>query len=235
MAAVDLDTSRVEIVHRHAHEPVHDADGSLRWDWTRITAEVRAGLEAGLARGPVASIGVDAWGVDYGLIGADGSLVAAPYCYRDARTSSWREIAGRIGVEKLYTATGIQLMGINTIFQLAVHRRDELDRARRVLMLPELMVHALTGNEWGERTSAGTTQLVDLTTGDWSDELLDAIDVPRSLLPDIAGATTLAGEWNGVPVHLVGGHDTASAVAAVITVFRSSWRCRSMANRTSSE
>jgi len=215
VAEVDLDTSEIEIVHRYAHEPLRDGDGSLRWDWERITAEVRRGLEAGVARGPVASIGVDAWGVDYGLLDASGTLVAPPFCYRDARTSNWRETAERIGERKLYATTGIQLMAVNTIFQLAAHRRDELDRARGLLMLPELVVHSLTGCGWSERTSAGTTQLVDVRTGGWSEELLAEIDVPRALLPDIANATTRAGTWNGVPVHLVGGHDTASAVAAV--------------------
>ena len=216
VAAVDLDASppAIDIVHRRAHEPVRDG-ASLRWDWPRIRDAVLAGLEAALLSGPVVSIGVDAWGVDYGLLDERGELLSPPFCYRDDRTANWRDLASHIGEEKLYAATGIQLMGINTIFQLAAHDRGELADARRLLMLPELMVHALTGNELAETTSAGTTQLVDIATGDWSAELLDAAGVRRDLFCDISRATTPAGTWRDIPVFLVGGHDTASAVAAV--------------------
>jgi rhamnulokinase len=106
-------------------------------------------------------------------------------------------------------------MQINTIFQLAAHDRDELARARTLLMLPELVVHHLTGEAHGERTSAGTTGLVDLATGDWSPHLFDAIGVDRAIMPRIETAPGRAGAWRGVPVHLVGGHDTASAVVAL--------------------
>jgi rhamnulokinase len=111
-------------------------------------------------------------------------------------------------------------MQINTLFQLAAHDREELGRARRLLMLPELLVYELTGAALGERTSAGTTGLVDLTTGDWATELLSAIGVDPAIVPAISRAPAFGGEWrsaNGqrVPVHLVGGHDTASAIAAL--------------------
>jgi rhamnulokinase len=177
-----------------------------------LVAEVERGLDTA---GPAASIGIDTWGVDYGLLGADGALLSPPHAYRSSRTAGWRDVVDRIGEQHLYRTTGIQLMAINTIFQLAVHDRDELARARRLLMLPELLVHALTGEERGERTSAGTSALVDLTTGTWSDDLLDAVGVVPSLLPTIEPAGAAAGTWRGIPVHLVGGHDTASAVAAM--------------------
>lgn len=217
VALVDLDRRPLEpaIVYRFENGPVRHNDGSLRWDWTRIVAEVTHGLELGIASGPVASIGVDAWGVDYGLLDGDGDLLSLPFAYRDDRTRGWQQVAERIGVTHLYQATGIQLMPINTVFQLAAHSRDELARTRRLLMLPELLVHALTGAALGERTSAGTTGLVDLQAGDWSRRLLDAIGVPASVMPPISRATAYAGSWRGIPVHLVGGHDTASAVAAL--------------------
>ena len=207
VARVDLETFEVDVVHRRVHQPVEG-----RWAWSRLVAEVERGLELA---GPVASIGVDTWGVDYGLLGDDGALLSPPHAYRSTRTAGWRDVVDRIGEDVLYRTTGIQLMQINTIFQLAVHDRNELARARRLLMLPELLAHALTGEEHGEVTSAGTTALVDLATGDWSDDLLAAIGVPRSLLPEIERAGTRAGAWRGTPVHLVGGHDTASAVAAM--------------------
>jgi rhamnulokinase len=175
---------------------------------------VKSGLTKGLASGPVASIGIDVWGVDYGLIGSDGALIAAPFSHRSQRTSEWLAVAERLGAERLYRTTGIQLMGINTVFQLAVHDAGELDRADRLVMLPELMVHALTGAVLAERTSAGTTGLVDVSIGDWSAELIAEIGLDRSLFLPISQPGEMAGRWHGIPVHLVGGHDTASAVAA---------------------
>ncbi len=224
VAAVDLgatsarvavvDGDALTVVHRYAHQPVVDADGALRWDWTRLMGEVEHGLDAALAVGPLDSIGVDTWGVDYGLLGGDGALVAPPFSYRDARTAGWRDVVTRIGELHLYRTTGIQLLPFNTVFQLAAHRRDELDRAAILLMLPELVVHHLTGIATAERTSAGTTALVSLATGTWDHDLLRAIGVDPALFPTILPAGTPVGEWRDVPVRLVGGHDTASAVAA---------------------
>ncbi len=217
VAVVDLDAAppSLEIVHRYAHHPVRDAAGHLRWDWPRLLGEVERGLEAALAPGPLASIGIDTWGVDYGLLDGDGTLLSPPYSYRDERTAKWRAVADRIGVERLYRTTGIQLLQINTIFQFAAHDREELSRAKALLMLPELVVRHLTGESQGERTSAGTTGLVDLATGDWSRALLDAVGVDPAIMPSIARAPHRAGAWRGVPVHLVCGHDTASAVIAL--------------------
>ena len=217
VVAVDLDASPPAMteLHRCTHQPVRCDDGSLRWDWDRLVAEVVRGLELGIAAGPVASIGVDTWGVDYGLLDGSDRLLAPPYAYRDERTTGWRDVVDRIGADTIYRTTGIQLMAINTIFQLAVHDRRELDAAARLLMLPELLVHALTGASAGERTSAGTSSLVDVETGTWSPKLADAIGVDHALLPALQPASTQAGTWRGIPVHLVGGHDTASAVVAL--------------------
>jgi rhamnulokinase len=217
IAVIDLDATppSVDIVHRYPHGPVRDSAGHLRWDWPRLLDEVERGLALALDAGPLASIGIDTWGVDYGLLGASGALLSPPYSYRDDRTARWREVAARIGAEKLYRTTGIQLLQINTIFQLAAHDREELARARSLLMLPELVVHHLTGALHGERTSAGTTGIVDLATGDWSPDVLDAIGVDPAIVPRIERAPQPAGAWRGVPVHLVGGHDTASAVVAL--------------------
>lgn len=213
VAVVD-ESQTVEIVHRFAHQPVVHPDGSLRWNWERIVAEVEAGLIAALDAGPLDSIGVDTWGVDYGLLDESGALVAPPFAYRDARTDGWRATVDLVGEERLYEDTGVQLMPINTIFQLAAHDRAELQRATRLLMLPELLVHHLTGVATAEVTSAATTGLVSLRTGTWDTELLTEIDVDPSLFAPIATAGTRVGTWRDVPVHLVGGHDTASAVHA---------------------
>lgn len=213
VASVDLgaDVPTVEVVHRWHHTPVTDDDGHLRWDWPGIIAQVERGLETGLDIGPVASVGVDGWGVDYGLIDEDGDLVDLPYAYRDTRTARWESTAHRIGLERLYEITGVQLMGINTIFQLAADDDDRLARAHQVLLLPDLLVNHLTGWVGVERSNQSTTGLMDLRSGDWSDELIAGIGRDRALFPEPATAGTPVGQWSDVPVHLVGSHDTASA------------------------
>jgi rhamnulokinase len=205
---VELPSGEPVVVHRYAHQPRPDG----RWDWSRLVSEMMRGISMAL---PAASIGIDTWGVDYGLLDAHGGLVAAPYSYRHARTDGYRAIVDKLGEAELYATTGVQVQSFNTLFQLAVHDRVELARARHAVMLPELLAHHLTGEVRAERSSAGTTGLVDLTTGDWSRELLEAIDVDPGLLPPISPAGSYVGTWQGVPVHLVGGHDTASAFAAV--------------------
>jgi rhamnulokinase len=217
VAAVDLDAPEpeVEVLHRWQHSPLTAPDGTLRWDWPRIVAEVERGLDLGLAAGPVASIGVDGWGVDYGLIDGDGELVALPYSYRDRRTEDWQTTADAVGVDHLYDVTGVQLMGINTIFQLAIHDRSELDEATRVLLLPDLLVHQLGGAEGAERSNASTTALMDARSGAWAGELIDTLSLDRSLFPEVVSAGRGVGQWRGVPLHLVGSHDTASAFIAM--------------------
>jgi rhamnulokinase len=217
VVAVDLaaPVPAAQVLHRRAHRPVRHADGSLRWDWDGIVGEVAAGLAAGLAAGPVASIGVDGWGVDYGLLDGRGALLSPPYSYRDDRTGGWRATVEHVGAERLHAITGIQLLPLNTIFQLAAHDRSELDRAARLLLLPDLLVRVLTGFEGAERSNASTTALLDARTGAWSAELLAAVGVDAALLPAIVPAGLPVGAWRGVGVHTVGSHDTASAFVAV--------------------
>lgn len=217
VSVVDLGRRPLEpnVVHRYRHRPVRHADGSLRWDWDTLVAEARHGLALAAAVGPLASIGIDTWGLDYGLIDDAGRLVAPPHSYRDERLARWWTVAERIGPRHLYDVSGIQLMAGNSMFQLAAHDRRELDRTRHVLMLPELLLHALTGVVTAERTSAGTTALVDLATGTWSEELIRAIDADPAWFPTIRGAGEQVARFEGTAVHLVGGHDTASAVLAM--------------------
>jgi rhamnulokinase len=213
VAAVDMseDQPSVEILHRWEHSPIMVADGSLRWDWPRIVSEVEAGLEQGIATAEVASIGIDGWGIDYGLIDGTGRLVDLPFSYRDSRTEGWQATAQRIGLERLYERTGVQMMAINTIFQLAVHDPGELARASRILLLPDLLVHHLTGQVAAERSNVSTTALMDIRTGEWAADLVADLSLDPSLFPPVVGAGTAAGTWRGIPVHLVGSHDTASA------------------------
>ena len=191
--------------------------GHLRWDWDRLVSEMERGLEAARSAGPLASIGVDTWGVDYGLLDHRGELVEPPISYRDARTDGYQAALDRIGADHFFAITGLQALPIDTIFQLAAHDRTQLARARRMLMLPELLVNHLTGVETGEYSSAGTTGLLDVHARRWSPDIIDRVGLPMSLLPPLQAAGTMVGKWRGIPVHLVGGHDTASAVLAGAT------------------
>jgi len=214
---VDLDAPVLdpEVVLRVAHAPVHDAAGHLRWDWDHIVGAVAEGLERCLELGPLSSIGVDTWAVDYGLLDESGELIGAPYSYRDHRTDDYRQVVDAFGADAMYGINGLQLQAFTTVFQLARHDAAELQRAARLLWLPELIVHALTGVAVTERTSAGCSGLVDMSTGDWSPDMLRLSGVDAGLFGEITGAGQVVGSWRGVPVALVGGHDTASAVAGM--------------------
>jgi rhamnulokinase len=217
VARVDLDgrPPTVDIVHRVPHAATPEG----RWDWDRLVAETERGIGLALEAGPVASIGVDTWAVDYGLVDERGRLLSPPHCYRSPRTAGWREVVDRIGERALYETTGIQQQPFNTLFQLAAHDRDERAAARHAVLLPDLLVGHLTGGDpAAERTVAGSTALVDLATGDWSPSICDAAGIAPSLLPPIVEPGTPAGSHRGVPVHRVCGHDTASAVVAMGSV-----------------
>jgi rhamnulokinase len=213
VAAVDLDREepKVEVLHRWRHGPVADPSGSLRWDWDGIVAEVEKGLRIGVETGKVASIGVDGWGVDYGFLTRDGALVDQPYSYRDDRTDDWEKTLRLVGRDRLYQVTGVQLMAINTIFQLAADKRERLTSAGVFLLLPDLLVNHLTGWVGCELSNLSTTGLMDARERDWSFGLIDELGLPRDVFPAPEIAGSHAGDWEGIPVHLVGSHDTASA------------------------
>ena len=216
VAVIDLDaeTPEVDVVHRWLHGPETRPDGSMRWRWRELVENVRIGLDRARALGPLASIGIDGWAVDYGLVDEHGLLLSDPHSYRSPRTEGWRSVAHSLDERELYRRTGIQLMPINTIFQLAAHDRDELARAERLVMLPELVAHELTGAAVGERTNAGTTGLLDVATGDWSSDFTVAIGVDPRILPPLEPVGRVLGEHDGTPVHLVAAHDTACAFVA---------------------
>src|SRR5262245_33234713 len=216
VAVIDLDaeTPDVDVVHRWLHGPETRPDGSVRWRWAELLDNVRLGLERARASGPLASIGVDGWAVDYGLLDENGALLSDPHSYRSPRTEGWRDVAREIGEVELYRRTGIQPMPINTIFQLAAHDPAELARAQRLVMLPELVAHELGGEVTAERSNAGTTGLLDVATGDWAHDLAATIGVDPQILPPPETAGRVLGEHDGIPVHLVAAHDTACAFAA---------------------
>jgi rhamnulokinase len=216
-----------EEIHRFPNEPI-EYGGALHWDAPRLWFEGRRAL-ARLSEVELAGIGVDAWGVDYALLGERGELLQNPYHYRDRRTEGIMEdVINRIGKEEIYNATGIQFMPINTLYQLlAAHRQTPktLDAAKYLLTIPDLFNYWLSGNAVCEFTNATTTQMVDPVKRTWAAALMQRLELPDhlpapiaepgsiigTLLPDIGGHSSLAGTLVIAPAC----HDTGSAVAAI--------------------
>ena len=216
-------------VHRFTYTP-RRIDGHLRWDAVRLFEGVHASL--GRARAIAAdmevdiiSAGVDSWGVDYGLVDARGQLTEDPICYRDERTSNdvVAAVFARVPRDELFARTGIQILPINTAFQLAAHVREGLPAAAaRLLLIPDLCHHLLCGSLVTEITNASTTGLLAAGTGAWDDELFTRLDLPRPLMPDIVHAGTQLGTLRRglhresgldlIPIIAPATHDTASAV-----------------------
>ena len=213
-------------VHRFPNQP-RTAGGVLRWDARALFAGILDGLRAAGAGGePVDSVSVDGWGVDYGLLDGDGRLIADPANYRDGRTRaqfSAVTIEGGVGgvdAARLYQATGTAVHSFNTVFQLMAER--DLDRARHVLLVPDLMTYWLSGQLGTELTNASTTGLLDTRVMSWADRVAEALAVPVKMFPALQPAGALAGPATcdlGLarpPQVIVGpSHDTAAAVAAV--------------------
>ncbi|MGW8361404.1 rhamnulokinase [Streptomyces wedmorensis] len=214
-------------LHRFPNTPVPLPDG-LRWDALGLFGGILEGLRAAARSGGVDSVGVDSWAVDYGLLDADGSLLGSPYHYRDRRTEGVAEaVRDRLGAAELYRVTGLQHLPFNTVFQLAsAAGTAQLGAARTLLMIPDLMVHWLTGTVGAEETNASTTGLFDTRSGTWSEELAARLGLDPGLLPALRSPGDPAGgllprvaEFTGLPagtpVTAVASHDTASAVVAV--------------------
>ncbi|GAB2824809.1 rhamnulokinase [Streptomyces daliensis] len=224
VGTVAPDALELREAHRFPNRPVR-ARGTLHWDILALYAGVLDGLRAA---GPVASVGIDSWAVDYGLLDADGALLGNPVHYRDARTEGVSERVARVlPPAELYAATGLQHLPFNTVYQLAsAVGSAQLAAAGALLLIPDLLTYWLTGERGTELTNASTTQLIDPRTRDWSPTVADALGIPLSLFPPLRGPGDPAGELlpavleetglpGPVPVTAVGSHDTASAVAGV--------------------
>jgi rhamnulokinase len=216
-------------VHRFANVPVRTRD-TLNWDILRVYRDVLDGLR-GAAReaGRVDSVAVDSWGVDFALIDSQGRLAQNPVHYRDVRRAKAMDgVLARIPARELYDRTGIQLMPINTVFELgamAAEGDPALDAAATMLLVPDLLHYWFCGASTSEFTNATTTQCYDPHAGGWAMDLLERLDVPTRLLPDVVQpGTRLAPLSHAVAeetrlrdaeVVAVATHDTGSAVAAV--------------------
>ncbi|WP_155368206.1 rhamnulokinase [Catellatospora vulcania] len=222
-ARVGPDTLDLTEVTRFANIPVR-AGGTLHWD---VLSLYRCTLDGLREAGPVDSIGIDSWAVDYGLLDADGRLLGNPVHYRDSRTDGVIDKVLRdVPAGRLYATTGLQLQPFNTLFQLVAARDTaQLASARTLLLIPDLLAYWLTGEIGAERTNASTTQLLDVSTGTWTADLAAQVGIPAAILPPLREPGTAVGVLNPdvdrhtglgpTQVTAVASHDTASAVVGV--------------------
>lgn len=228
LGVFDGDKITLSEVHRFSNDPV-DLHGTTYWDTLRLFYEIKQGILKAKLAGGFDCIGIDTWGVDFGLLDEFGCLLENPIHYRDLRTRGMIEEAFKvIPKERFYQITGIQFMELNTVFQLLSLRKYRphiLERAHRLLFTPDLFAYMLTGEQHTEYSIATTSQLIDIGTRTWSDEILDKLDIPRRLFTDIVPSGTVTGMLGedvcaecgveSVPVIAVCGHDTQSAISAV--------------------
>ncbi len=227
VATVAYDGTRLalDVVHRFTHQP-REVDGIVRWDLDQLWGGVRQGLDRLVAGDrDIASVGADAWGVDYGLLDVGGRLLDDPTCYRDDRQPRARARAVEaVGADRIYTSTGVQVIDINTLFALvsdAQEHPERLERARTLVMMPDVFHHLLSGSSVTELTAASTTGFYDMGENRWATQLLDDLGVPTHLLPEVVPPGTdvgsllpqlATGRLRGTRVVMPAGHDTASAV-----------------------
>lgn len=220
----------LECVHRFRNRQV-SAGSHLYWDFLSLLADIKEGLARAVAGGMrILSIGIDTWGVDFGLIDAAGNLLGNPICYRDPSTDSYPpRVLGRTGAQAHYEVTGTQVMPINSLFRLMALADEDpamVSAATRLLFMPDLFSHFLCGSVTTEPSIASTSEMLDATTGAWATDMLSDLGLPVEILPEITPCGTVRGYLTAdvlseigadypIPVIAVGSHDTASAIHAI--------------------
>ncbi|WP_248924248.1 rhamnulokinase [Paenibacillus hamazuiensis] len=232
-----LNGSRMETeeLHRFPNDPVQVGD-RLHWDILRLYHEIKQGLlKAKHAGFEPDSIGIDSWAVDFGMIGANGELLANPYHYRDRHTDGMMEkLFAEVPESEVFARTGIQFLPFNTIYQLYALKRADSPLLRpdaKFLMIPDLLRYFLTGEVFNEFSNATTTQLFNPLTGGWDAELIGKLGLSPSWFGQVLQPGSAAGHIRAsvseelgigaIPVYAVAEHDTGSAVAAVPALDRS--------------
>jgi rhamnulokinase len=225
----DGNRMRLQEVHRFSNGAVRTLD-TLHWDVLRLHGEILNSLrKCAVEHGGIDSVGVDTWGVDFGLLGRGGTLLGNPRHYRDPHTETILETAfARVPRLEIFRQTGIQFMRFNTLFQLLALQRDRsplLDAAETLLFMPDLLHYWLTGSQGNEYTDASTSQMIEPTTRTWAQGLVRAFGLPDRILGSLVAPGTVLGPLrpavatetgvSPVPVIAPATHDTASAVAAV--------------------
>ena len=217
----------IELIHRFANEP-HSTGDELRWDIHAIFEGIKTGLHRCCASAPegIASIAVDGWAVDYVRLDAAGNPMALPFCYRDARTeAAQKKVHAVLSPARLYSLTGIQVLRINTLYQLYADKMAGLDPCLPWLNLPEYITYRLCGRRVSEYTNATHTSLIDLGTRSWCREIFDKLGLDATAAPSIVPSGSLLGPVAGELATLAAlqdaqviapaCHDTASAIAAI--------------------
>lgn len=216
-AHYDGNTLQLEELHRFPNTPV-SVRGTLYWNVLKLWSDVQDGIRKGFELKPV-GLGVDAWGVDFGLLDRSGELVGQPVYYRDGRTAGMmEEVFARAPKVRVFEQTGTQFMPINTLFQLTslvVRRSPLLAVADTFLTVPDLLNYWLTGTKVCEFTNATTTQLYNQRQQGWATDLIAALDIPAAIFPEVVPPGTQLGTFEGIRVIAPACHDTGSAVVAI--------------------
>lgn len=196
-------------VHRFDNSLV-EKDGLLCWDFEYLLGEVKKAIDM---CENVDSLAFDTWGVDYGMLDGDGKLISLPVCYRDERTkNAVKKVFDKLSDKELYRLTGNQIMPINTLFQLCVEKAENADT---FLFMPDLFAYFLCGAKTAEQTIASTSQMLDLENIKWQEKVFEITEKDKKILPPIVKSATIAGEYKGIKVIKVAGHDTQCAVCAM--------------------
>ena len=212
-AAFDGKNISYEEIHRFDNIP-KEVDGHVCHDADMIFSEIKTAIDKA---GKIDSLAFDTWGVDYALLDKEGNIIHEPYHYRDERTKDALSKAfEKLDSDTLYAETGNQIMNINTLFQLLSD--ENLEKADKLLFMPDLFGYLLTGNKVCETTIASTSQMLDPTKKEWSKKVLDTFGIKKELFPEIKASATLNGTYKGIDVISVAGHDTQCAVAAMPSV-----------------
>lgn len=219
---------KVNEMYRFSNDPVW-VGRHLHWDLLRLFYEIKQGLLKAKQQGELKSLAIDSWAVDFGLIDKNGELLGNPYHYRDPQTNGiMEEVFLEIPKREIFSRTGIQFMPINTLYHLYAMKKAGsplLEKAKHLLMMPDLFRYFLTGEKKGEWTNASTTQLFHPHQKEWDRSLLDRLNLPSGIFPEVVEPGTAIGTLHSsvykelglpaIPVVTTAEHDTASAVAAI--------------------
>ena len=227
LATFDGEKISIEEIHRFSNDTVI-VNGTMYWDILRLFFEIKTSITKAVNSGGFDAIGIDTWGVDFGLIDKRGRLLSNPVHYRDMRTEGIPEkVFNEVSKAEIYKHTGTQCMRINTLYQLMYLKYNEpemLENAEKLLLIPDLFAYMLTGEIESEASIASTTNLYNAYDRNWDFELIEKLGLPKSIFPEIIKSGNVYGYLTDeiceelgckkVPVIAVAEHDTASAVAA---------------------
>ena len=238
LGSVSTDKVILEEIHRFGNGPIKE-NKSLRWDFNKLLSEIKTGIgkAAKTAGAQVWGIGIDSWGVDFGLLDADGELIENPYHYRDSQTNGMMKKAFKLMSKRdIYENTGLQFMQLNSLYQLLAMRLNNsvaLAKATNLVFIADLFSYFLCGRIFAEYSLASTSQFMDMRTSQWSKEILDKLSLPIEIMPKVIQPGSVVGQLTSqtgkeldcgpIPVIAVGSHDTASAVAAVPADSDTNW------------